>query len=633
VHVILAFDPALTLDALRSSPSDEGVVIDFQVVSDGSRAVSRAIAERGGRWSVEPASHGLVEAEETARRDWVERHARWPRASVSGPHTFIESTRWDRDLLLWWASSASSKDNEVDPLFTHLVWVTRLDAARRNRPFTHCHFAGHDAAAARLFETYCGRYGLAFGSSVTPATPRERGPASLLVSLLYAIGVGLACAAIGRMRGTRARAGSARVTLFSLVPETLTLSAGAPRDRNYAELPAALARLGASTSYLVWQHLSLRGLRRLLAFPRHADVVPLAAYVTLPDLFALVRYAGIALSVARRVGARPISDAMDAGVCPLAEQVRLRVRNSFLGPDVLRNLVLHGAMRRWALRTGSRVLVHAYGTYPMGIVAYAAVKSAAAQVRTVTYQHATYTRWKLWLCHTPAETADMPGPDLYLCQGESYARILRDAGVAPERIVVTGSPRYDRLTGAASGAARAPDPQRSRVLVPGSLSRADTEALVDVTMRVAMARPALHLVYRGHPDLPLASIVTASARRAGFERYEIDAGDLYASLAACDAVMASYSTVADEAAVLGMPVACYAGMAPSLGGFAELSGAPRAHTEDELGALIDTVSRRPQGGQGDPALRERFVREAFFKLDGRGADRAAAAVLGLSGPA
>lgn len=223
--------------------------------------------------------------------------------------------------------------------------------------------------------------------------------------------------------------------------------------------------------------------------------------------------------------------------------------------------------------------------------------------------------------------------DVMATSGERQRRQLVAHGTPPERAVVTGQPRYDRLY--APGAAERTVDARRRL----SLDAEATHALFALQPRhdewyqravigAVLAHPGLHLVVRPHPAGPpvdYAALTPAGAEgRVRVER----AASIYDLLDACDLLVTQYSTTVIEAAILGLPVisADFSG-AHEITGFVSSGLARLARTPAEVQALVGEIAARGRRGTAGAAVpAPGAVREFNGPADGRAAERVAALV-------
>lgn len=233
------------------------------------------------------------------------------------------------------------------------------------------------------------------------------------------------------------------------------------------------------------------------------------------------------------------------------------------------------------------------------------------------------------LCVQDGITADIAGwrwlaADRLAASGVDWPRLLVRHGVAPARITITGQPRYDalcavrdRLGGEDVRGALALDPAARYVLFASQPHQ--TGEYVRQVLDAILQVPEAHVLLRPHPSEPAGKYdAWLGAGRVSLRA----ADDIFALVRASDVVVTEYSTVALEAAILGVPVvtATFGGR-PSPVPYAELGLAIPAGGPAELTAAIRAVV----AGRAAAVPRD-VLEELVGPLDGQSARRVAEAV-------
>ena len=265
-------------------------------------------------------------------------------------------------------------------------------------------------------------------------------------------------------------------------------------------------------------------------------------------------------------------------------------------------------------------------------------------VPSVGLQHGfIYRHWLNYL-HEPdemspdavsAEDQGFPRPDLTLLFDGHAARHLEQAGRFPRTALrVTGSARLDALlattrtlSGAAIAAARreagAADAQ-ALVLVVTKYREARhvLPSLVDAVVRMS----DVHLAIKTHPAETPGVYAMLVAGKSNVRVLPASA-PLAPLLAAARAVVTVSSTVALDAAVLGIP-ALVVGLPSNLSPFVDAQVMAGA-AEGEIGMGLHRILYDEGFRQRLEASRSVFLSSYGIGSDGRAADRAAGAILGL----
>lgn len=265
-------------------------------------------------------------------------------------------------------------------------------------------------------------------------------------------------------------------------------------------------------------------------------------------------------------------------------------------------------------------------------------------VASVGLQHGfIYRHWLNYL-HEPDEmsqdsvsTADrgFPRPDVTLLFDGYAAEHLEQAGHFPgDGVRVTGSPRLDALAGA------------TRTLSPHDIDAARREsgategqALVLVVTKYREARhvlpslvdaarqmPGVHLAIKTHPAETPEVYATVTSGQSHVRVLPASA-PLAPLLAAARAVVTVNSTVALDAAVLGVP-ALVIGLPNNLTPFVD-AGVMAGAREAEIGAALNRILYDEGFRQQLDASRSVFLARYHIAPDGAAAERSADAIIAL----
>lgn len=226
--------------------------------------------------------------------------------------------------------------------------------------------------------------------------------------------------------------------------------------------------------------------------------------------------------------------------------------------------------------------------------------------------------------------------DRMLVFGEMNRHQLVAAGAPPDRIVVCGAPYLDRRplqTEQVHEALRAwgVSGEKPYVLVatsgPGnSVSEPHHRAVVAAVQALADRALDLDVAARLHLKDTAAYYGRASRLRVAERHAPGLPHDIFDWLQGCAAVITGASTVAVEAMLMGVPV-----VTVDLTGDLARTDFIRAgatHHVTEAGQLEPAVRRALAGPPVEAAA---YLADTFDRLDGRAADRAAAAILELAG--
>jgi Capsule polysaccharide biosynthesis protein len=266
-------------------------------------------------------------------------------------------------------------------------------------------------------------------------------------------------------------------------------------------------------------------------------------------------------------------------------------------------------------------------------------------IRSAALQHGFIYRHWLNYRHEPDEMipderapADrgFPRPDLTLLFDQYAAAHLEREGRFPSgSLVVTGSPRLDALL-AAARALDAPAIERARL---GAGAEADQALVLLVTKHreardvlpalvdAVSAMPDVHLAIKPHPA-ETAELYAGLAARSTNIRVLASAAPLAPLLAASRAVVTVNSTVALDAAVLGVP-SLVVGLPNNLTPLVDAGVMAGAADADAIGPALRQILYDQGFRQQIERDRSAFLTRFAIGSDGRAAARSAEALVGL----
>lgn len=348
------------------------------------------------------------------------------------------------------------------------------------------------------------------------------------------------------------------------------------------------------------------------ASPRGMLAPRLARVVDPRDIPTLAAFQARILARSHRAG-RSWREAL--GEQRAAESIR--VARLELGRIALGAVALAGLVRRW--RPGLLVAFDEIGTWARLLPAVA----HRFEVPSLDLPH--------------AEAADAfairgAGYDRMAVYGRRAAAVLGAAGIAAERVVEIGAPRFDPLV-AAAAASSAPDGIRRVVYAAQYATGSMTSQLLALCLRAAMAvaaaaKPA-ELVIVPHPAGPRTVRIDVDAPR-GVEVRVAGGHGLHPELIGAWAMVTGWSNSVYEAAIAGVPSITVAPPGVSPVDFAAeglaIAASDEASAAEAARSVLDPDSRQAAVARARAVLPERLG-----PLDGRSTERAARLALELAG--
>jgi hypothetical protein len=263
------------------------------------------------------------------------------------------------------------------------------------------------------------------------------------------------------------------------------------------------------------------------------------------------------------------------------------------------------------------------------------VTSIGAQHGTIFPMHLIYT--------APRGQIDAaPTPDRFAVYGDFAKDTLTTIGEFPaDRIVVTGSPRFDHLalpTADRESARRELGlPADRRVILFATQRYAWFKSAVRALFDALASRDDCMVVVKAHPHDRSLDDYRRLAAAAGAERVAFFADRFDELLTACDVLVSGSSTAMLEAILLGRRTICvnFSSEADRYP-YAEEGGSLGASSADELRAAVDAALDPRLNKQHEDARRRFLDRHLGPTVDGRAAEVFVQTVLeaiGVAGPA
>jgi surface carbohydrate biosynthesis protein (TIGR04326 family) len=266
--------------------------------------------------------------------------------------------------------------------------------------------------------------------------------------------------------------------------------------------------------------------------------------------------------------------------------------------------------------------------FPHARAHYEGMRRSGCGAINIAMQHAGVCREKtFYYLHPKIEYEGLPdgcrvpAPDRVIAMGTLAAEIFRESGFANERVILAGSARYDHVRFSFSDIRpRAARPREGlrHVLLVCSL---ELEVEIQMVEAVCLALRRLDgfvARVRSHPFARVDSHPRFASQR---DAVEISDGTLDSDIAWADVVVFSYSTVADEAWLQGVPAWQWLPLAFNGSALVEALAVPRFGTIDALREAFRKFAVDSEKFVPTAEQRELAARRLFFPADGKAAER------------
>lgn len=526
----------------------------------------------------------------------------------------------------WWWHPSSFKDCESDPAFGLIIAALTILEARRRLRATSLRLVGAPDELLAALRPLPGVETPAPRSAWRPAWVWMRGLAARTASALRHLRERSAAAAVKAGQVPRG------AVLFSGFWDwSVSATAdGLLADRYTKALPSELEKLGLPVAWLCWfdpegePSLPRRDWRGVTsALDGRADAILLQPYLAVTEILAAhTDFRPLRAYLNRR--AEPdfpalfLRDGLD--LLPLFEERLLR---GFLDGCLPRCALVALAAERAARELQPTATVSFLEHNPYARAFNDGVRRGEPRAVLTAFQHASLCREKTFYFLDPArefrgepDGRPAPSPDLVFAMGAQSREHLLSCGYPPERVLLTGNPRYDSLR---PGTQAPPPGSGVRLLIAAGLDTSVEIDMVEAAVAAADGLPEVAVVVRDHPF----SRVSEHPRFAALAgRVSVSTATLQEDLARASVVLFTYSTVAEEAALQGKTVWQWRPLSYDASALAEVADIPRFASVPALRAALSAFHPAPLAA----TERTRVTELLFHRLDGGAAARVAAAL-------
>ncbi len=405
-------------------------------------------------------------------------------------------------------------------------------------------------------------------------------------------------------------------------------------DRYLKRLPAVLQqRAGGAVGWFLWvdPHPEPGKPRRTLAelltpLSGRQDAVVLQAWLTRSDVVRAV----MDLSPVRlflRLRRQPaLAAAFQDGALNYGPLFSGRLLRGLLDASLPHRELVALAVSRACRRYQPAVSISFLEHFPFSRAYYEGVRRAGGRTVCCAVQHASYSHEKTFMFLDPErewqgapDGCAVPHPDLVCAMGTLGQELFRECGYPSERVLLTGSPRYDHVAAPASTAGAPSRDGLSLLLALGLASELELE-MVDAVCAAVRGLDGVRVLLRNHP-------FSRIEQQPGFARYRdqvaLTHGSLAEDLEQADIVLFTYSTVAEEAVLGGKPVWQWVPMGFNGSALAEAVAIPQLGSVEALRRALVAFRADPASFLPTASVRNTALERLFYRGDGQGAERVA----------
>jgi surface carbohydrate biosynthesis protein (TIGR04326 family) len=416
---------------------------------------------------------------------------------------------------------------------------------------------------------------------------------------------------------------------------------GLLKDRYFKRLPDELRKQGgASEGWFVWLDRYSepgkegRRLKDVLApLSRRQDVVLLQSFLRPWDILkAAVDLS--ALMVFLRVRREPaFKEVFRVGGFDYYALFSKRLVSGFLDASLPHCGLVALAMERAVRRHQPKLVLSFLEHFPYARACYEGVRRAGTGTSCLAIQHASYSPEKTFLFLHPTlefmgepDGCAVPHPDYACAMGTLGRDLFLECGYPKDQVLLTGSPRYDhvRMSPVTSLAEKVVGPKQAIHLLLVTAQNVDLDLdMVEAVCAATHAMEGVKLSLRSHPFLRIDRHPRFAQCK---DRIALTEGTLENDLADADLILCTYSTVAEEAFVLGKPVWQWLPIGFNGSALATAVPIPQFGSVASLSDALREFQADPGRFSPTRDMRQLVLERLFYRGDGGAALRVVVAV-------
>src|SRR3972149_1281391 len=237
--------------------------------------------------------------------------------------------------------------------------------------------------------------------------------------------------------------------------------------------------------------------------------------------------------------------------------LKSRLHYGFLNSTIPHLELVYKASKKAFREYKPNILISFQELFLQSRAVYAAAQKSGKNVVSCTIQHSSYSREKTFVVLEPnieyggyPDNCSVPKPDYIFAVGELGKAVFLESGFPEDKIFLTGSSRYEHINTNNTNSNKKLY-KKVNILLVTSLDMETEMEMVEAVYVAAENMQDVRLSLRSHP---FAKMEKHPKFRVYKDRIQISNGTLDEDLNKADLIIFSYSTVAEEAFIKGIPV-------------------------------------------------------------------------------
>lgn len=546
----------------------------------------------------------------------------------SGGKTFRELLRFESGGSYWWFHKVSEKDCESDRTFDDIIQLLIISHVAKTNNYSRIILVGGCTEYATVLN---GAHSVIVTGAKQRYAPRVMVAKALAGRVKYAVQCLLRL--VTAKRHYRHPEIEIDVALAGFWDWSVREEAGVLNDRYFKSLPEKLSAHGSKVGWFLWldPFYESSGRNRRLkdvigTLKRHKELVLLQGFLGISDLLMAVlnlRPYLIYRKCIKHPGFRRLFRAGEMDLFPLLHPL---LSFGFLNATLPNHELIFLASRRAAARYRPSKTISFLEFFLHSRAFYLGCRLGRPEVTNITIQHASYCREKTFSQLDRVREYDgypdnlpIPSPDYLFAMGEEGRAIFIESGLPPERVVLTGSSRYEHVSAEEIRVVERYG-NRLHLLLVTSL---DVNAEMEMIEAVCLATEGISDVRLRLRNHPFARV----DQHPDFPRYgtriEVSYRSLEEDLADTDLVLFTSTTIAEESFIRGVAAWQWSSCHYNGSIFRDIGIVPSytsvASLKESLEMLIRTTDRMK------PSLVDKEIveRKCFYRADGNASKRIA----------
>jgi surface carbohydrate biosynthesis protein (TIGR04326 family) len=537
---------------------------------------------------------------------------------------------------LWWYHPVSFKDFEADPTFNRIIQILIIDKIASEDNFENIVFWGADDAVANVLKS---KYQVECKST-------KHKSAVLWYLRAFASRLKQLTAHVYQWYLIRNE-----VSDITFTPDVVfegfwdwsvrpSIREEALDDRYFKSLPDLLEQQDFKTAWLLWfdPHSEPRSKKRpatevLNRARPYNNLIFLQKYLKIADIIKSFSNFSPAIkyhSIARSTGFKDLYKNNGLNFFPI---FRDQLSYHFISSTLPHYDLVEKACVTAFAKFRPKIALTFLEMFTYSRAFYSGARQGSPETKLAAMQHASYSREKTFIrldpeieFHGKPDNCSIPKPDCVFAMGELGKEIFQECGFVPHEVFLTGSARYDHIRTDLIVKPQGTSPKTFNLLIVTSLDRDNEMDMIDAVYFASKDLPCIKLFLRNHP---FNRIDEHSLFQPMKKLITITGVSLEDDLQNADLIIFSYSTVAEEALIRGIPIWQWCSAGYNASAFREIGVIPTFCSVIELRKSLKKFIDNPVPFIPDEKTRNNVLNKCFYKADGKASERIKSKIIDL----